>query len=66
MKYEWLVPYVSIFQNVTKETFQEESFQKAITVFLFWIVNIIFRIWLIQKNDFEMLRDRDVASFERC
>ena len=33
MKYEWLVPYVSIFQNVTKETFQEESFQKQLQSF---------------------------------
>ena len=61
MKYEWLVPYVSIFQNVTKETFQEESFQKQLQSF-FLDCEYYLSYLAYTKERFEMLRDRDVAS----
>lgn len=61
MKYEWLVPYVSVFKTVTRETYSEELFQKHLQSF-FLDCEYFLSYLAYAKERFEMLRNRDLSS----
>lgn len=73
MKYDWLLPYVPLFYQVTKETFVEEFFQEQLQSFfldceyyLSYLAYTKERFYTFMKKDIASLNDAELEVYLYC